>query len=221
MGGFFWHILYLFSYYMQDPSFFFLSQRRFNIESRALQRTLAALSQAISQSEGLQYHESNNELLSLYQVSVLCNQAKLLCPDCGNSYWEQLKIHILKTNEELARVGEYLFDQSAFSVNTAIAGELDILCSLSRSMVHLGVVLSQLLLPSSVDPVHVASIYYQCHYHMVWNMCVSSHYLCVCRCVYASVCILMYIEDKNIILISLMCILMMLLQVGSSVIGIQ
>ena len=158
---------YLLNYCIQDPSFLFLSQRRLDIGSKALQRTLAALSQAICQSEGLQYHESNNDLLPLDQVTVLCHQAELLCPGCGNGYWEQLKVQILEANEELAHVGEYLQVQSAFSVNTAIAGELDILCSLSRSMVHLGVVLSQLLLPSPVDPVHMASIYYQCHYHMV------------------------------------------------------
>lgn len=143
--------------------------------SQTLNKIVAAISHAITQSDKSLCEEqpTPNTSFCLDNVMLLFSQAECLCPGCGNGFWEQLKAEISMAYSTLSTVKDYVQVTPAFSVNTDVKGELDVLSSLSTSMVHLGVVLSQLLLPTPVDPVSMAEVEYQCHQEMV---CV---YVCV------------------------------------------
>ena len=156
---------------------------------QTLDNIMAAISHAITQSDKSLCGEppATNRLFCLDNVMLLLNQAECLCPGCGCGFWEQLKAEMTMAYSKLTAVKDYVQVTSAFSINTDLKGELDMLSSLSAAMVHLGVVLTQLLLPTPVDPVSMAEVEYRCHQEVVCA-CVC---MCMCMCAFVCVCVCM------------------------------
>lgn len=149
---------------------------------------MAAISHAITQSDKSPNEEppASSRSFCLDSVLLLFNRAECLCPGCGRGFWDQLKAEITLAYSKLTAVKDFVQVTSAFSINTEVKGELDLLSSLNASMVHLGVVLTQLLQPTPVDPVSMAEIEYRCHQEVV------------CACMYVCVCVCMNIFPEAI-----------------------
>lgn len=136
-------------------------------------------------------HQLNTDMagtvedLSLENISTVCRQAQLTCPGLHSSFWEQLRTEIEAAHNEMTAVRHTLEEVSGFSLNRDQSRELGLLSSVYCARVHVGVILTQLLLPTSVDPVSIHEIQYQCYQELV---CVCFVLEFVCVCTYIHVC---------------------------------
>ena len=112
---------------------------------------------------------SQNRMCFPLQDSVpdMCLQAEKLCP-VSTVFWQKLSSEIEEALGEIASIRRKLeAEYDVVAGNRDHHGELELLCGLSRCCVHIGVVLNQLLLPTTVDPVSMKMIMYQCHQILV------------------------------------------------------
>ena len=100
-------------------------------------------------------------------VSALCHGAEASL--CGSAeFWSLLAREIIATHKDLVSVKNRIeLEFCSMDGNRNQYLELYLLCGLCRGCVHLGIALSQLLLPTVVDPVTMAKTQYKCHQLMV------------------------------------------------------
>lgn len=163
----------------------FCSQSKLKGASDILGSTLAALASAVQQWDSTTQQSENQssslqlsayEAVSPESVSELFHKAEVLCPAYDARFWERLGSEVAAAHQEIATVRRSLeADSSTIYGNRDQRHELEMLSDLSQVCVHVGVVLSQLLLPTDVDPVSIAEIEYNC-YQLLVSMLVS----CIC-----------------------------------------
>lgn len=160
--------------------FIFYSQSKLKGASNILDSTLASLSSAVQQWDSTtenQTSSSSYNAKSPESVSELLHKAEILCPAYNASFWERLHSEVAAAHQEIATIRRSLeADNSTIYRNQR--HELEMLSGLSRVCVHVGVVLSQLLLPTDVDPVSMAEIEYNC-YQLLVSMLMSYIHVCM------------------------------------------
>ena len=153
------------------------------VASDILDRAVAALAGAVQTSDSVvaTQHSGNQNVnsrqppsrvhMSPDSVSELCRVAEAQCPGCSAGFWEMLGREIAAAHREMAAVRNSLTEAECGggvgSVNRDQCRELELLAGLSSGCVHVGVALSQLLLPTTVDPVSMAETHYHCHQLLV------------------------------------------------------
>ena len=163
------------------PFFIFYSQSKLKGANTILDSTLASLSSAMQQWKSTTQSSENQSSISSYNdissegVSELLHKAEILCSTYDASFWERLGSEVAAAHQEIATIKKSLEADSS-TIYRDQRHELEMLSGLSRVCVHVGVVLSQLLLPTDVDPVSMAEIEYNC-YQLLVSMLVS--YICI------------------------------------------
>lgn len=152
--------------------------------------TLAALCGAVQQWDSTTQSSDNQTsdvILPAYDasspegVSELFHKARMLCSAYDASFWERLGSEVAAARQEIATIRRSLeADDNTVRGNRNQHCELEMLSGLSRVCVHVGVVLSQLLLPTAVDPVSMAEIEYHCFHLLVSMQCVCVKFFCYC-----------------------------------------
>lgn len=165
-------------------SFFILySQSKLKGASNILDSTLASLSSAVQQCDSTTQSSENQTSSSSYNakspesVSELLHKAEILCPAYNASFWERLGSEVAAAHQEIATIKRSLEADNS-TIYRDQRHELEMLSGLSRVCVHVGVVMSQLLLPTDVDPVSMAEIEYNC-YQLLVSMLMSYIHVCM------------------------------------------
>lgn len=146
---------------------FDFSQNKVTVASSVLESTVSAIALAVEQS----YIEK--QALSQAQfsecVSKICNGANKICPNYGTTeFWPLIARELTVVYNELSFIRSSLESEyCTMNGNRNQSLELDLLCRLNQGCVHLGVALSQLLLPTALDPVLMAETQYKCYYSLV------------------------------------------------------
>ena len=125
-------------------------------------------------------HLSSEHICSEILREVCLEAEQLGCGD--GQFWDRVCSEIATAYLELSSVRESL--KSKFSEtggNRDQEGELHILCGLCRGCIHVGIVISQLLLPTTIDPVTLREVHYNCYQTLV-----SDDYLCYIYVVFVS-----------------------------------
>ena len=129
---------------------------------------MAALGRALKFPDLTGWCTGEHQLLS-ESLSELCCEAQRACPDhSGPQFWQRLCHQISAAFNELASVKESL--EMAFGDlggNRDLHGELTLLCGLSTGCVHVGAVVTNLLLPTAIDPVSLKEVDYKCYQMLV------------------------------------------------------
>ena len=132
-----------------------------------LRSTVAALGRALKFPDLTAW--LTGEQLPSESLSELCCEAQRVCPDhSGPQFWQRLCHEISAAFNELAFVKESL--EMAFGDiggNRDLHGELTLLCGLSTGCVHVGTVVTNMLLPTAIDPVSLKEVDYKCYQMLV------------------------------------------------------
>jgi midasin len=139
-------------------------QQKLMLANSLLRSTVAALGRALKFPDLTGWCTGEHQLLS-ESLSELCCEAQRACPDhSGPQFWQRLCHQISAAFNELASVKESL--EMAFGDlggNRDLHGELTLLCGLSTGCVHVGAVVTNLLLPTAIDPVSLKEVDYKCY----------------------------------------------------------
>ncbi len=104
-------------------------------------------------------------------ISSMCTAAALISKDyLIADVWKEAETNLLAASNELSKVKSQLLENVTFNLSR----ELGVLQVLSQARVHLGVALSLVLYPSSVDPVTMAVAEYLFHSQLVSLLLYSS-----------------------------------------------
>ena len=134
-----------------------------------LESTVSALSKAVKQSRMMEkFTENQDSNAPSLDVFELCGEAARCTPGCGDEFWHSLGCEITAAVQEMAAVRSSLEAEcDAMLLNRDQRIELELLCGVSQTCVHVGVLLTQLLLPTAVDPVFMAHTEYNCYQLLV------------------------------------------------------
>ena len=102
-------------------------------------------------------------------VFALCQDAEAQYPAHGGpGFWRNINCEISKAMNDMA------FVRNSLEVKYTVIGgsrnqqhELELLCALSQSCVHIGAILTQLLQPSSMDPISMSETQCKCYLMLV------------------------------------------------------
>ena len=134
--------------------------------SNILDTILSALPQAANQPSIVKY-SSLPEAQFIERVTELCHDAESC--GCGSAeFWSLLAKEMTSTHKELVFIGNQIqLNSCSMHGNLNHHLELELLSRLCRGSIHLGIILTHLLLPSSIDPVIMASTKQRCYHLMV------------------------------------------------------
>jgi hypothetical protein len=179
-------VLFMCGFALYGTSCFFCSQSKLKVVNSILEGTISALSSAVQQSHLTEQFTENQDSKAQHMLSQntfpgsvfeLCGEAAMHTPSCGGEeFWYSLGCEITAAVQEITTVQSSL--EAEYDVllrNRDQRHELELLCGVSQACVHVGVVLSQLLLPTAVDPVFMAHTQYECY-----QLLVSAIYMYVC-----------------------------------------
>lgn len=173
----------------------FCSQNKLKVASGVLSSTVAALACAVQHSDSKSQSAENDDSSSkqsgdiyIDNISELFREAEMQCPGCSCGFWERLGHEVSSAWQEMTTLRSSLeAEYCALHGHIDQRRELELLSVLSRGCVHVGVVLSQLLLPTDVDPVSIAETQYGCYQllvralHCTVGIMYISVYVCMFR----------------------------------------
>ena len=143
------------------------SQMKLDVTDTIFENVLAAFGRAIKWPELTKVCRTKRFISEM--LSQLCFQAERDYYDYGGShFWQRVCNEIHASVHDLAAVKQCLelaFDD--LDGNRNMQGELSLLRGLSRGCIHVGMIVSHLLLPTPVDPVSLSEIHYQCYQMLV------------------------------------------------------
>ena len=119
-----------------------------------------ALSKALEQTTHADSYSSQDDM-----SERLCSEAEKLGYR-SPKFWQDVSREIKLACSELATVRESL-ECNDTQCNRDQQKELQLLCGVSQGCIHVGLVASQLLLPTAVDPVTLKEIQYNCYQSLV------------------------------------------------------
>ena len=147
----------------------FCSQSKLKVVGSILENTVSALSSAVQQShlrsQPTDNQDSNekqipSEYTSPGSIFELCGEAAKHTSGYGSAdFWQRLSCEVSAAVQEMSAVQE---ESDVLLKDRDQQHELELLCCLSKACVHVGVILSQLLIPTSVDPVFMTEMQYNC-----------------------------------------------------------
>lgn len=156
---------------------FFSSQSKLKVVNSTLESTASALSRAVKQFCMMEQFPENQDSNVKYAPSLdtfpesvfeLCGEAARCTTFCSGEFWHSLGCEITAAIHEMTAVKSSLEAECNLLLrNRDQRVELELLCGVSQTCVHVGVILTQLLLPTAVDPVLMTHTEYNCYQLLV------------------------------------------------------